>query len=238
MATGAPGTNGVWQYGEDDSEATFSALLNKAASTTDTAIGVDRGRLTSLEGRATTLEARRIAGLVPIIPTSVAINAGTVSYNTTTGLVSFTNGAAVTINGVFSSSFQNYRIIFDIESSSAAADIYFQLKNSGGTLATGWNTWFTTTTTAPAVSGGYVSNTFGGICGRTNGTAGAHVVLDVLNPNAFRIKRFSSLSNDASVIRHCGGLNQGAGGTQYTDLLMVVNGQNAQVGTVKVYGYN
>jgi len=49
MATGAPGTNGVWQYGEDDSEATFSALLNKAASTTDTQIGADRARLTALE---------------------------------------------------------------------------------------------------------------------------------------------------------------------------------------------
>lgn len=49
MATGAPGTNGVWQYGEDDSEATFSALLNKAASTTDTQIGADRTRLTALE---------------------------------------------------------------------------------------------------------------------------------------------------------------------------------------------
>lgn len=49
MATGAPGTNGVWQYGEDDSEATFSALLNKVASTTDTQIGADRTRLTAVE---------------------------------------------------------------------------------------------------------------------------------------------------------------------------------------------
>lgn len=49
MATGAPGSNGVWQYGEDDSEATFSALLNKVASTTNTQIGADRTRLTALE---------------------------------------------------------------------------------------------------------------------------------------------------------------------------------------------
>lgn len=49
MATGAPGTNGVWQYGEDDSEATFSELLNLAAGTTDTQIGLDRARLTVLE---------------------------------------------------------------------------------------------------------------------------------------------------------------------------------------------
>lgn len=45
MATGAPGTNGVWQYGEDDSEATFSALLNKAASTTDTQLGLIKAAL-------------------------------------------------------------------------------------------------------------------------------------------------------------------------------------------------
>lgn len=49
MATGAPGSNGVWVYGEDDSEATFSALLNKAASTTNTQLGLDRARLTALE---------------------------------------------------------------------------------------------------------------------------------------------------------------------------------------------
>lgn len=39
MATGALDTNGIWQYGEDDSEATFSALLNKLASSTSTQIG-------------------------------------------------------------------------------------------------------------------------------------------------------------------------------------------------------
>lgn len=59
MATGAPGTQGIWQYGEDDSEATFSALLNKVASTTNTQIGVDRGRITTAEGKITSLEGTR-----------------------------------------------------------------------------------------------------------------------------------------------------------------------------------
>ena len=49
MATGAPGTNGVWLYGEDDSEATFSALLNKAGATVNTQLGLDRTRLGNLE---------------------------------------------------------------------------------------------------------------------------------------------------------------------------------------------
>jgi hypothetical protein len=39
MATGALDANGVWQYGEDDSEATFSALLNKLGSSVSTQIG-------------------------------------------------------------------------------------------------------------------------------------------------------------------------------------------------------
>jgi hypothetical protein len=39
MATGALDANGVWQYGEDDSEATFSALLNKLGASTSTQVG-------------------------------------------------------------------------------------------------------------------------------------------------------------------------------------------------------
>ena len=39
MATGSLDANGIWQYGEDDSEATASALLNKLASSTSDEIG-------------------------------------------------------------------------------------------------------------------------------------------------------------------------------------------------------
>lgn len=80
MATGAPGTNGVWQYGEDDSEATFSALLNKAASTTNTQIGLDRARLTTLE------TAGRIVNVISTTKTSTftaSIANGSFSGNVT-----------------------------------------------------------------------------------------------------------------------------------------------------------
>lgn len=39
MATGALDANGIWQYGEDDSEATFSALLNKLGASVSTQTG-------------------------------------------------------------------------------------------------------------------------------------------------------------------------------------------------------
>jgi hypothetical protein len=39
MATGSLDANGIWQYGEDDSNPTFSALLNRLGSSTSTAVG-------------------------------------------------------------------------------------------------------------------------------------------------------------------------------------------------------
>lgn len=38
MATGALDANGIWQYGEDDSEATASALLNKLGQSTSNTV--------------------------------------------------------------------------------------------------------------------------------------------------------------------------------------------------------
>lgn len=40
MATGALDSNGIWQYGEDDSNTTFSALLNRLGASTSTQIGL------------------------------------------------------------------------------------------------------------------------------------------------------------------------------------------------------
>lgn len=83
MATGAPGTNGVWLYGEDDSEATFSALLNKAASTTDTQIGLDRARLAVLE------QTGRVVQMVSF-STTTAVSTSSSSYIDTGLSVSIT----------------------------------------------------------------------------------------------------------------------------------------------------
>lgn len=77
MATGAPGTNGVWQYGEDDSETTFSALLNKVASTTNTQIGLDRGRLAILEQTGRVVQVVQASTSTPVtVSTGVATATG------------------------------------------------------------------------------------------------------------------------------------------------------------------
>jgi hypothetical protein len=228
MATGAPGTNGVWQYGEDDSEATFSALLNKVASTTNTAIGTDRGRLT-------TLEARKLSGLVPVIPTGVSINAGSSSYDATTGEITFTGGSVLTANGVFTSAYANYLVIYNVQTTSAATDIYLQLKNSGGTLATGY-TNFQIQAASAGVTGGSVAVTTAAIVGRSNGTYGSVCQINLYNPQNTRYKRYNSQTEDALVGRSHFGINGAS--AQYTDLVIFPNGQNLTDGKCKIYGYN
>jgi hypothetical protein len=49
MATGSLDTNGVWNYGEDDSIALFSDLLNLGTTSTSDAFTVDRARLSTIE---------------------------------------------------------------------------------------------------------------------------------------------------------------------------------------------
>lgn len=129
MATGAPGTNGVWQYGEDDSEATFSALLNKAASTTDTQLGLDRTRLTALE-------ARKLAGLVPMVPSSVDKSGGTATANAA-GTVTFSGTSSLSLNGVFTSSFTNYLLQWDFTCSADNAP-NVKLRASGTDTTNGY----------------------------------------------------------------------------------------------------
>lgn len=53
MATGAADANGIWIYGEDDTESTHSALLNKLASSTSTKIGQANTNITALQAKTT-----------------------------------------------------------------------------------------------------------------------------------------------------------------------------------------
>jgi hypothetical protein len=59
-------------------------------------------------------------GLIPVVPTSVSLTGGT-SATSPNGVVAFTGSGAVLLNGVFSSSFQNYLIRLRTESSAIAA---------------------------------------------------------------------------------------------------------------------
>ena len=71
------------------------------------------------------------SGLVPIVPTSVAVGSGTGSASAT-GQVTFSLASSVSLNGVFSSTYQNYMVVMNISARSTSN--YIQLRwRVGGT---------------------------------------------------------------------------------------------------------
>ena len=75
---------------------------------------------------------------MPVIPTSVSVGSGTGSVSTT-GVVTFAGASSVMLNGIFNSTYRNYRIVCQINS---ATHELRQRYSIGGTAQTsalyGW----------------------------------------------------------------------------------------------------
>jgi hypothetical protein len=72
-----------------------------------------------------------------VVPTSVA---GTgVSFSAVTGLVSFSAATSVTVNGCFTSAFANYKLVWDVPTTSTNLNITMQLRASGTTATTAYD---------------------------------------------------------------------------------------------------
>lgn len=76
-----------------------------------------------------------LMGMRGVIPTSVAGSG--VAFDSTTGIITFTNATAITINGVFTSLARNYQFRYDSIGTAAGATL--QLRASGTTSITGYD---------------------------------------------------------------------------------------------------
>lgn len=157
MATGALDANGIWQYGEDDSETTFSGLLNKLASSTSDTVTRLEG-FTGFTGtlptsnlptvpinkggtNATTAAAAQDnlgVGSVVMVPSSVSYTSGS-APTLSNGTVLYPNNTSIVLNGVFTSGFRNYRVVFrNYYAVSGSGDFFFRLTSSGIASTTGY----------------------------------------------------------------------------------------------------
>lgn len=71
--------------------------------------------------------------LIGIKPTSVAGTGVTVSNN---GSVTFTNATTVSLNGVFTGTYDNYRIVWNSSTRSSNNTMYFRLRQAGTDIST------------------------------------------------------------------------------------------------------
>ena len=100
-------------------------------------------------------------GLKNIVPTSINVGSGSATVNSN-GFVTFTGASSISLNGVFSSAYKHYRIIFAIDTSSTNTNWLMQLRNAG-TNITGssyqYNSLVTASSSGPTrVSNGAATN--------------------------------------------------------------------------------
>jgi hypothetical protein len=132
MATGSYDANGIWNYGEDDNIALFSDTLNMLAESTSDAFTDDRNRLS-------TLEAGSLAGLVPVSVNTVTVATGSAAVNDL-GTISFTGVTSITLDGAFTSAYENYKILFECIPT-ASGSINSQFRSAGSTIITPNYAW-------------------------------------------------------------------------------------------------
>jgi hypothetical protein len=71
-------------------------------------------------------------GLAKIVPTSVAVGSGSGSVDSN-GNVTFSGASSVSLNGCFSSSYENYRVVVRVTNNSADTDLFIRLRNTSNT---------------------------------------------------------------------------------------------------------
>jgi len=99
-----------------------------------------------------------VSGLVKIVPTSVAVGSGSGSASAL-GIVTFSGASSVSLNGVFSSTYKNYRINFDniiMPVGAGGTDMLLRLRANG-----------TNTTTNYTGAGFYMSHNSATVTGAT-----------------------------------------------------------------------
>jgi len=69
--------------------------------------------------------------IVPIIPTSVAVGSGSGSFNATTGNVTFTGATSISVNGVFSATYNRYIIVYNAGVTTTTSTHSFRFRTSG-----------------------------------------------------------------------------------------------------------
>jgi len=75
-----------------------------------------------------------ISGLIKVIPTSVAVGSGSGSVSAN-GTVTFSGASTITLNGVFSSSYETYQIVVSNLTGATNGNLYLRF-TSGGTQNT------------------------------------------------------------------------------------------------------
>jgi hypothetical protein len=178
-------------------------------------------------------------GLKKVIPTSVAVGSGSGSVDAT-GTVTFTTASSVSLNDVFSATYNNYKVDINITSASTNNADTLRLRVAGADNSTSNYNYagiFLRTTAATIPYGNTNQTSFGDILAHnTNGNE--VLTLNIYSPFVAERTKFNAASFDhdgTSLLSH---FQAGvfAATTSFTGFTFL-SGAGTFTGKIRVYGY-
>jgi hypothetical protein len=181
--------------------------------------------------------------LAKIVPSSVAVGSGTGSSDTL-GTVTFSGCSSLSLNGIFSSTYENYKIVITFSDATTDGQIWFKLRVSNTDNSSGYS-WATIGRNAlGTVYNNYAANDTGGFF-VVNADAGQPDVVSaeitLFNPQLARKTKFIA---NAAGAENVGNITSffGAGShsvtTSYDSVTFYNTSGGNLSGTVRIYGYN
>lgn len=182
--------------------------------------------------------ARSQVGLVPIVPTSIVVSSGSASVGTN-GTVSFTNSNNISLNGVFTSSYKNYRLVVECAAvTTTGIGIRYRTSGTDNSSNLYYQYW-----TMKRVTGASQDNTGGpatayNLISATTGTTWMSWSGDVFNPQNSSMRTVANglgYGNDSTSSYALTSAILFDGLASFDGISLLTNGIT---GTVKIYGYN
>ena len=175
-------------------------------------------------------------GLWVVTPTSVAGTGVTLSAN----VVNFSASTSISVNGVFSSTYENYKIIVT-GSASGNADTSFRLRASGTDTATGYQ--FASQGYYASARNDNANNTATSMEFMTafGSSRGSSAQIEVYRPNTTDAWKTVTANNAFShsavglITRNSAGVLNNA--AQYDGFTIIINGGFNATGQLRIYGY-
>jgi hypothetical protein len=181
-------------------------------------------------------------GLTLITPTSIAATGGSGTISTT-GAVSFTSASAISLNGVFSSNYENYKVLLRVTSISADQAIYMKMRVSGvDSSASYYYIGYGASGTSTVYTNGGNNQTTGHFIGNTDGASNNPFYgwdIQIFDP--FVAKPTPAIINYVGIAQSGALYGMTTIGWQDTfssrDGISIISSTGTFTGTISVYGY-
>jgi len=181
------------------------------------------------------------AGLRMVVPTSVTVGSGSGSVSSN-GAVNFSGATSVSLNGAFSSTYTNYKIVYNFSSFSGSASNFNLRMRASGTDNSSSNYIYSTVnsnSTSPWWDGAVSTGTTQMIIHRYTRANGLNGVMDIYNPFATDYTSMNGWAvnpnfNNADGSEFSGSLTVT---TSYDGFTLYPTSSQNMAGTIRVYGY-